>query len=309
MNLRYSSIVRIPGIPYVQGRNRYFDGDRRKYGIAIHNTSNDASDTDEASYATWRPDGVSSHFYVDADSVTQSIDTADRAGHAGSAHGNDHGISVEITGGNGKSRAWWLANVAWDKLGSVLAQVIRHHWPDESFQVRRATVAEMKANPRVKALYGHDDMRRAWGGTDHTDPGPNFPWDRLINAVNAALKKDSQEDDVAFTDKHAKQLNSIHHNVGRGAPRLDKPGEFEAMTWWCGRVNRVLELIASRVDIGPDELAAIAAAVPQPEAIADAVVDELGGRPPAEVAAALIMAVGRDKAAELARALLDELER
>jgi N-acetyl-anhydromuramyl-L-alanine amidase AmpD len=301
--------VRIPGIRYVQGKNAYSDGDRRKYGIAIHNTSNDASDTDEASYATWRPDGVSSHFYVDADSVTQSLDTVDRAGHAGSTHGNDHGISVEITGGNGKSRAWWLANVAWDKLGAVLAQVIRHHWPDGSFQVRRATVAQMKANPRVKALYGHDDMRRAWGGTDHTDPGPNFPWDRLIGAINSALKNNDQEDDVAFTDKHAAQLNSVHWNVGRGAPRLDKPGEFEAIVWWCGRVNRVLESIAARVDIGPDELAAIAAAVPQPDVIADAVVNELGGRPPAEVASSLIAALGRDAAAELVNALLAELGR
>jgi hypothetical protein len=181
--------MRVPGIPFVQGRNRYRDGDARKYGIAIHNTSNNASDTAEASYATRRPDGVSSHFYVDGDSITQSIDTYDRAGHAGSTHGNDHGISVEITGANGWSRDQWLRGVAWDKLGRVLAAVIRYHWPDGSFQVRHASVAEMRANPKVKALYGHNDMRQAWGSTTHTDPGPHFPWDRLTSAINAALGK------------------------------------------------------------------------------------------------------------------------
>jgi hypothetical protein len=64
--------------------------------------------------------------------------------------------------------------------------------------VRRASAAEMQANSKVKAFYSHDDMRRAWGVTDHTDPGPNFPWDRLLAAVNAALNP--QEDDVNLTD-------------------------------------------------------------------------------------------------------------
>jgi N-acetyl-anhydromuramyl-L-alanine amidase AmpD len=180
--------MRVSGITYVQGRNSYDDRDGKKYGIAIHNTSNDASDAGEASYAKRRPDGVSSHLYVDADSVTQSLDTSKRAGHAGSTIGNENAIAVEITGGNGKSREWWIKNVDWPELGAVLARVIRAHWPDGSFKVRRASVAEMKRNPKVKAFYGHDDMRRAWGGTTHTDPGPNFPWDHLFAAVNNALE-------------------------------------------------------------------------------------------------------------------------
>lgn len=175
--------MRVSGIPYIQGRNDYADPDGKKYGIAIHNTANDASAEGEASYATRRTDGVSSHFYVDADSVVQSLDTADRAGHAGSAEGNNHAVAVEITGTNSKSRQWWLDNVAWDLLGRVLADVCRHY----GIAPRRASVAEMKANPRIKAFYGHDDMRRAWGSTTHTDPGDNFPWDRLFQAVNAHL--------------------------------------------------------------------------------------------------------------------------
>jgi N-acetyl-anhydromuramyl-L-alanine amidase AmpD len=191
--------MRVPGIVYVQGRNDYPDHDGRKYGIAIHNTSNNASDTGEASYASRRTDGVSSHFYVDRDSVTQSIDTDDRVGHAGSTEGNNNAIAVEITGGNGKTRGWWLENVAWAKLGAVLAHVIKTDPDYRGFRVRRATVAEMKTNPKIKAFYGHDDMRRAWGGTDHTDPGPNFPWDRLFQAVNAALGSSDTEDDDMLT--------------------------------------------------------------------------------------------------------------
>jgi N-acetyl-anhydromuramyl-L-alanine amidase AmpD len=190
--------MRVSGTPYRQGRNSY--GDTTKFAIAIHNTSNDASAADEASYASRRTDGTSAHLYCDATTVVQSLDTRAKAGHAGSDSGNTYAIAVEITGSNGWTRDRWLRSVAWGKLGAALAEVIRAHWPDGSFKVRRATVAEMKANPRVKAFYSHDDMRRAWGGTDHTDPGPNFPWDRLIQVVRAALGKtppaaDPTEDD------------------------------------------------------------------------------------------------------------------
>lgn len=175
--------MKVPGVRYVQGRNSYVDRDGMKYAIAIHNTSNTASDENEASYATRRTDGVSSHFYCDRDSITQSLDTNARAGHAGSSQGNENALSVEITGANGWSRQQWLDNVAWGELGRTLAYVCQAY----GIAVRRASVAEMKSNPKVKAFYSHNDMRQAWGGTDHTDPGSNFPWDRLFQAVNQAL--------------------------------------------------------------------------------------------------------------------------
>ncbi len=193
----------IPGIKFVQGRNDYDDYDQLKFGIAIHNTANDATAEQEASYATRRTDGVSSHLYADAVTVIQSLDTKDRAGHAGSSTGNDNALAVEITGNNSKSREWWLANVNWTLLGQSLASVIKHHWPDGSFKVRRASVAEMKSNPKVKAFYSHDDMRLAWGGTTHTDPGSNFPWDKLFTAVNTALTGGA---DMALTNDDIERI-------------------------------------------------------------------------------------------------------
>lgn len=189
--------MRATGITYVQGRNSYSDADGTKFGIAIHNTSNTASAAAEASYATRRTDGVSAHFYVDGTAVIQSLDTLARAGHAGSSTGNQNAVAVEIRGVNGWSRQQWLEGVAWDLLGRTLAQVCRAY----GTQVRRASAAEMKANPRVRAFYSHDDMRQAWGGTDHTDPGGNFPWDRLFSAVNAALG--GEEDDLKDDERKA----------------------------------------------------------------------------------------------------------
>ncbi len=259
----------VPGIRFVQGKNNYSDVDGAKFGIGIHNTSNDASDEGEASYATWRPDGTSSHLYVDDDSVTQSLDTARKAGHAGSSQGNENAIAVEITGGNGMSRSWWLANVAWDKLGAVLATIIRHHWPDGSFQVRRASVAEMKANPKVKAFYGHDDMRLAWGGTTHTDPGPNFPWDHLLAMVRAELGgTDVDPKDInaiRYTDARVEALTQLRTAEAFG-PSQGNPVPVVAL------LNKLADDVAAIKDRGPAapapaDVAAIKAALLDPEVL------------------------------------------
>lgn len=181
--------MRISGVPFIEGRWDYKDHDGRHYGIAIHCTANTASDTNEAHYAARRADGTSAHLFVDKDSVTQSLLLTARAGHAGSDEGNDHAIAVEITGLTSWSRAKWLASVDWADLARALAWIIRNDPDFRGFQVRRATVAEMKRNPRVAAFYTHNDMRLAWGGTTHTDPGPSFPFDHLLKTVNAALGK------------------------------------------------------------------------------------------------------------------------
>jgi hypothetical protein len=162
----------IPGVPFVQGKNNYTDSDGVKYGLAFHNTSSDASDSGEASYATWRTDGVSAHLYVDGDSVTQSLDTARKAGHAGSTAGNENSIAIEIRGGNGMTRTWWLANVAWDKLGQALAPVIRHHWPDGSFQVRQPPSRRCEPTPGSKPATA-TTICASHGAAPHTrTPGP-----------------------------------------------------------------------------------------------------------------------------------------
>ena len=195
--------MRVPGFRFVQAAGNYADRDGLHYGIAIHATSNTASDTAEASYASHRSDGTSAHAYVDWDSLTQALDTDRKAGHAGSAYGNENAIAIEFTGLDSYSRQKWLDSIAWDQVGAWIAYILKNDPDYRGFQVRRATVAEMKANPKVKAFYGHDDMRRAWGGTDHTDPGANFPWDRLFQAVNQALTGGAaalEGDDMALTE-------------------------------------------------------------------------------------------------------------
>ena len=160
--------------------NNYGATKTKKKWIVIHNTSNDAPATNEASYAKRRTDSVSSHYYVDNQRIIQSLNTDYRAFHVGSSTGNSGGIAYEITGVNAKSRSWWLGNVRWD----LLAAQIRKDCAAHGITPRLLSVSEIKAGKT--GIMTHDQARRAWGGTDHTDPGPGFPMDHLLDLVKGA---------------------------------------------------------------------------------------------------------------------------
>jgi hypothetical protein len=185
-----------PDVAFHGPPRTYYSTSHPKRYIAIHNTDNDASDQDEATYAKRRPDKVSSHYYVDANSITQSLRTEFGASHAGSRTGNWHAIAYEIAGTNGKKRAWWLANVAWSILVRQIARDCRVH----DITPQLLTIDQMH-DGTTTGIVTHDMMRRAWGGTTHTDPGPGFPIDHLIALVAAELEYDmplTPEDRVAI---------------------------------------------------------------------------------------------------------------
>ena len=194
-----------------------YDGPPRWYGdtrthkryVAIHATANDASAEAEASWAKRRPDQTSSHYYVDDDSIVQSLDTDLRAFHAGSRIGNDLAISYELTARDmSVGKAWWLDhdNIEWPLLVGAIARDCQHF----GITPRNLTVAELKAGT-LTGLIMHWEMGDAWGGTDHTDPGPNFPMDHLVSQVQAAMG----DDDMAYLDWSTADRDALAHDVWR----------------------------------------------------------------------------------------------
>lgn len=253
------------GPPNGYGRNR-----GPKLYIGVHNTSNDASVRDEVSYSKWRPDKTSTHYYADKLEIAQSLDTALCANHAGSPEGNHTVIAWELVGTNSKTRAWWLANLCWPLIAAQMAADCREF----DIPPRLLTVAEMRAG-NVRGFVTHDLMRQAWGGTDHTDPGKNFPMDHLLALVAAEL-----EDDVQLTDK----LRSGLTVDGAFQALLDRTNYLANTLGIAARLDKILaESIndgATSVQMSEADRTALAAqlaaaiAVPTPEQIADAVLDE-----------------------------------
>lgn len=230
-----------------------YDGPPRSYQrtrtpkrwIVIHCTQNTASAANEASYAKRRTDSVSSHYYVDNREIVQSLDTDYVAFHVGSITGNLHGISYEITGLIQWSRSRWLSSVAWD----LLATQIRRDCAEHGIIPRLLTTAEIRAGKT--GIITHNQARLAWGGTDHTDPGPNFPMDHLLSLL-------TKEDGV-----NAKELWG-HRIPPEASVKNEYPGirddGYRAGTWvqyayrWARRNNtkideRAAELLAGQAAI------------------------------------------------------------
>lgn len=157
---------------------------RAKWYVTIHCTANDASARDEADYAKVRTDGTGSHYYADDVEVLQSTDTSRCVGHVGSDEGNERGLSYEITGVTGWTRQQWLDNVEWGKLAAAMARDCLFF----GIPPVLLTHDQMRAfNAQNKGFITHNMARIVWGGTTHTDPGPNFPMDHLLGLVANAL--------------------------------------------------------------------------------------------------------------------------
>ena len=130
----------------------------------------------------WEPVIASCHYSVDSDSVVQSVEERHSAAHCGK--GNTRSIGIEHAGRARQTNAEWLDEYGKKMLAlsARLAAGICHRW---SIPVRRPAGAELKAGAR--GICGHVDMRDAFGGTVHYDPGPAYPWDMYLASVEAEL--------------------------------------------------------------------------------------------------------------------------
>lgn len=228
----------------------YYHQQTRKRYIAIHNTSNTnlASAKDEASYAKRRTDKISSHYYADQLQIVQSLDTQLGASHAGSREGNRSAIAYEITGWNSFTRERWMSNVAWDVLAAQIGRDCREY----GIAPRALTVAELSAG-QLTGIITHDQMRRAWGGTDHTDPGPGFPMDHLVALVGAQLNggDDMSGEGKAILDMLLDGKSPTGTQTsGGGIPRIRIYQEFHdlrtRLTGLEGAVAHLAECVAKQ---------------------------------------------------------------
>lgn len=171
--------------------------------IVVHDMeageSSDRAESTAAYFATGSGGRqVSAHFCVDDNSVVQCVLLKDTAWTVGNRPGNNRGINWEFAGFARQTRAQWL-----DAFGQAMfreaAPIIRADAKRFNIPLRRCTVADLRAfRPGVTS---HNDLRLAFGVTDHTDPGPNFPWDVFLKIL--------QEEPMTIAELHALLLSIL----------------------------------------------------------------------------------------------------
>lgn len=133
---------------------------------------------------------VSSHYTVDNDSVIQCVLLKDTAWTVGNAPGNNRGINWELAGFARQTREEWL-----DPFGlamfAQMAPYVRSDAARYGIPLERRTVSELLSGK--PGITSHNDLRVAFGGTTHTDPGPNFPWDVFMDMMRGGVMAEYTE--------------------------------------------------------------------------------------------------------------------
>lgn len=131
---------------------------------------------------------ASAHYNVDNNSVVQSVHDEDIAWHAPP---NSHSIGIEHAGYAAQSREQWLDAYSLAELrisAELVAGLCRKH----RIPVRWLTPSDLRAGKR--GITSHANVSRAFGMTNHHDPGPNFPVSWFLTKVRVKLWGDVPED-------------------------------------------------------------------------------------------------------------------
>ncbi len=203
----------------------------RPLWIVVHTTEGSEglkSAEDGAAYDARREDGTSTHFFCDQNTTVQCVFTGDRA-NAARGTGNARGIHFELCGRAAQSPAQWHDDASTGTLQQFERQAARvaAKW---SIPVRHLTVAQIR--DFEPGFVEHNDLSRAFGESDHTDPGKNYPWSETLTNIRAILAP-PKEDDVAEIDV----INGLEEPREYGIQRIKDRG------WGKTSIRRMVEYI------------------------------------------------------------------
>lgn len=171
-----------------------FGGPRPTSGISrivIHTTENKLG-TPAENVANYQINSQSGSYHALVDSTGKRVQCNTPGWvtwSTGNNAGNYEGLNLSFVAYSAMSRADWLKQEKMLRAGATIVA----SW-EKDFNI-----PNVKTDGTGRGLCGHGDLRR-YGGTDHTDPGANFPWDVFIKFVAEAKTgtpaKPSEEDEL-----------------------------------------------------------------------------------------------------------------
>jgi len=174
---------------------------------------------------------ASAHVCVDNNSAVRCVADGDTAWAAPGA--NSDGLQLEIAGYMRQTRTQWLD--PYSKAALKQAAIVAVGWCVKyGIPVRRLIGNQLRAG--VPGICGHVDVSTAYRQSDHTDPGPGFPWDIFLDMVRAELVM-TTEDIVkelptlrkgGQTGEHVETLQALL--IARSHPEVKVTGVFDKVT-------------------------------------------------------------------------------
>jgi N-acetyl-anhydromuramyl-L-alanine amidase AmpD len=124
--------------------------------------------------------GSSAHYNIDNNSIVQSVRDSDVAWAAPGA--NHDGLQIEHAGYARQTTAQWLddysSKMLFEQSAPFVAKKCREYKIPPKFMRSTSLVAQRRG------ITTHWEVTKAFShGQGHTDPGPNFPLERYMNAV------------------------------------------------------------------------------------------------------------------------------
>lgn len=161
--------------------------------------------------------GGSAHYVEDPTTEAHCVPDNVEAWHAPP---NPHSLGVEICaeGGNypkSYTRAQWLSPQVWP---GVLRAAGRVRELCDRFGVPKVKIGPAQLVAGARGICGHVDVSNAWHQTNHSDPGPAFPWPEFMAAVNGSTTNpgDDMFDEVRdrkVIDNTAYQLTFVKEST------------------------------------------------------------------------------------------------
>lgn len=124
---------------------------------------------------------ASAHYCVDDNSIVQCVNEGDYAWASGPT-GNVNGIQIEMAGRAAQSRADWLddySRAMLERVAALVADICKRHG------IPMRVLTDEQVARGEAGITTHAALARVFRETDHSDPGPDFPWDFFMERVQA----------------------------------------------------------------------------------------------------------------------------
>lgn len=168
----------------IHARNYTHATNRRVRLVVIHTMEAPEARQTAVNVASWFAGSTapqaSAHYCVDAHQIIGCVDEDDVAWAAPGA--NSDGIQIELAGRAGQTAQQWRDAYSKAELiltAKLVADICRRH----RIPVRHLNNNELDANKA--GLIGHVQASQVYKRSDHTDPGPHFPWLQFVRDVKA----------------------------------------------------------------------------------------------------------------------------